>query len=98
MAAAIEPTEGNVTLFVEDADSDALRALVNAVAEKCRIGAAFAGVEGSYRYIIASRHADLRAMSKEINAAIGGRGGGSSAMIQGSATAARETIEAYFHG
>jgi alanyl-tRNA synthetase len=76
LAAAIEPTEGNVCLFFEEADTDALRALVNAVAEKCRICAAFAGAEGQYRYIIASRSEDLRAMGKELNAAIGGRGGG----------------------
>jgi len=98
VAAAIEPTEGNVCLFFEDADMDALRALVNAVAEKCRLCAAFAGAEGQYRYIIASRSEDLRAMSKELNAAISGRGGGSSQMLQGSAAASRETIEAYFHG
>ena len=98
VAAAVEPTEGNVCLFFEEADTDALRALVNAVAEKCRICAAFAGTEGQYRYIIASRSEDLRAMGKEINAAIAGRGGGSSQMLQGSAAAAREVIEAYFHG
>lgn len=98
MAEAVEPTDGNICLFLEEADSDALRAFVNLAAEKCRICAAFAGQEGAYRYIIASRHADLRAMSREINAAIGGRGGGSSEMIQGSASASRETIEAYFHG
>lgn len=98
MAAAIEPTEGNVCLFFENADMDALRSLVNAVAEKCRICAAFAGAEGQYRYIIASRNEDLRAMSKALNAAIGGRGGGSSQMLQGSAGAGRAEIEAYFHG
>lgn len=98
LAASVAPTEGNVCLFFEEADMDALRALVNAVAEKCRICAAFAGAEGSRRYIIASRHADLRALGKEINAAISGRGGGSSAMLQGSAAASREAIEAYFHG
>ena len=98
LAAAIEPTEGNVCLFFEDADMDALRSLVNAVAEKCRICAAFSGAEGQYRYIIASRSEDLRAMGKEINAAIGGRGGGSSEMIQGSATAKAADIRTYFEG
>lgn len=98
MAAAIAPTEGNVCLFLEEADMDAVRTLVNAVAEKCRICAAFAGEEGKYRYIIASRHEDLRVKAKEINAAIAGRGGGSSEMLQGSCAAARADIEAYFHG
>ena len=98
MAAAIAPTEGNVCLFLEEADMDSLRTLVNAAVEKCCICAVFAGEEGNYRYIIASRHEDLRAKAKEINGAIGGRGGGSSEMIQGSCTAARADIEAYFHG
>ena len=98
MAAGIAPTEGNVCLFFEEADMDALRTLVNAVVEKCRICAAFAGAEGQYRYIIASRQVDLRAGAREINAAISGRGGGSSEMIQGSASASRQSIEAYFHG
>ena len=77
---------------------DAMRALVNAVAEKCRICAAFAGAAGQYRYIIASRQADLRSMARELNAAISGRGGGSSQMLQGSCSADQRTIEAYFHG
>jgi len=37
-------------------------------------------------------------MAKEINAAISGRGGGSSEMLQGSAAASQSVIEEYFHG
>ena len=78
-------------------DAVTLRELVNAGVEKCSgICAAFSGAEGDYRYIIGSRTADLRALSREINAAINGRGGGSPAMIQGTSRASRAEIEAYF--
>ena len=59
-------------------------------------GAAIAAFSGSdeagYRYIIGSRHIDLRAKSRELNAAIQGRGGGSPEMIQGSRRAAQAEI------
>ena len=74
-----------------------LRELVNAGVEKCTgICAAFTGADGEYKYIMGSRSVDLRALSREINAAIDGRGGGSPAMIQGTCKAPRERIEAYF--
>jgi alanyl-tRNA synthetase len=50
--------------------------------------------EDGWRYIIGSKRLDLRAMSREINAAIQGRGGGTPQMIQGSARADRAEIEA----
>ena len=74
-----------------------LRELVNAGMEKANgVCAAFAGKEGDWKYIIGSRTADLRSLAKELNAAIGGRGGGRPEMIQGSCTASRQEIEAYF--
>lgn len=96
LAEGTAPTEGALCFFPGDTDSDTLRTLVNACMDKCRVCAAFAGPEGAFRYIIGSRQVDLRAAAKEINAAIGGRGGGSSGMIQGGCSASRETIEAYF--
>ena len=96
-SAAIPETGGNLCLFEPDMDAVTLRELVNAGVEKCSgICAAFSGAEGDYRYIIGSRTADLRALSREINAAINGRGGGSPAMIQGTSRASRAEIEAYF--
>ena len=101
-AEALKETEGNFCLFEEPGvNMTALRELVNVAAEKCTgMAAAFAGSEeNGWKYIIGSRHVDLRANAKAINAAISGRGGGSSEMIQGSATASREEIERYFaHG
>ncbi len=98
-AASLTPTEGNLCLFEPELDMLSLRELVNAGMEKCGgICAAFAGGDGDWKYIIGSRTADLRSMTKEINAAIGGRGGGRPEMIQGSCTASRREIEAYFLG
>ena len=91
-------TEGNLCIFEDDGDMLALRNLVNEAKRRCGgICACFSGNdESGYKYIISSTTVDLRARSKEINAAISGRGGGSSEMIQGSCTAKREEIEKYF--
>ena len=94
----IEYTDGNLVLFEDDGDMLALRNLVNEAKKRCGgICACFSGDdEQGYKYIISSTTVDLRAKAKEINAAISGRGGGSSEMIQGSCTAKREEIEEYF--
>lgn len=98
-AAALPETEGNICIFEPDMDNVTLRELVNAGVEKCGgVCAAFSGTDGEYKYIIGSRTADLRVASREINAAIDGRGGGSSAMIQGTSRARREKIEHFFLG
>lgn len=96
-AAAIPETEGNICLFEPDMDMVTLRELVNAGVGKCSgVCAAFSGEDGAYKYIIGSASTDLRAAAKEINAAISGRGGGSASMIQGTSTASRTELEAYF--
>ncbi len=91
-------TEGNLCLFEADCDMMSLRKLVNEAKLRCTgICAAFAGSdEVGYKYLIASNSVDLKPLIKEINAAICGRGGGSAEMIQGSAAARRNEIEAYF--
>jgi alanyl-tRNA synthetase len=75
-----------------------LRNLVNEAKKRCGgICACFCGNDSDgYKYIISSTSVDLRALSREINSAIDGRGGGSVEMIQGSCKATREKIEKYF--
>ena len=94
----IEYTEGNLVIFEDDGDMLSLRHLVNEAKKRCGgICACFSGSdEVGYKYIISSTSVDLRARSKEINAAISGKGGGSGEMIQGSCQAKREEIEEYF--
>ena len=41
---------------------------------------------------------DLRQLTKDMNNALNGRGGGKPEMIQGSVSAARAEIEAFFNG
>lgn len=97
-ARSLPETEGNLCLFQEDLDAGSLRALANAGMEKCSgICAVFTGSDqAGYRYVMGSRTVDLRAQAKTINAALGGKGGGQPTMIQGSVTAGREAILAYF--
>lgn len=97
-AKALPETEGNLCLFEADLDAGSLRTLANAGMEKCGgICAVFTGSDqAGYRYVMGSRTVDLRAKAKELNQALGGKGGGQPTMIQGSATASRAAIEAYF--
>ncbi len=96
-AAALPETTGNLCLFEPELDMLSLRELVNAGMEKTSgMCAAFSGKDGDWKYIIGSHSVDLRSLAKEINAAVNGRGGGRPEMIQGSCTASRKEIEAYF--
>ena len=97
--AALEETEGNLCIFTDDPDMLSLRLLVNAGVPKCTgICAAFFGNDSDgYRYIMGSASRDLKTLSKQINAALGGKGGGSAQMIQGSCTASEQVIREYFN-
>ena len=97
-AESIPETEGSICVFDEVLDDTALRELVNLLMDKCGLAAAaFSGNdEKGYNYIIGSKHIDLRANTRAINAGIGGRGGGRPEMIQGSASFGRESIEEFF--
>lgn len=97
-AKSLPQTPGNLCLFEEDLDAASLRTLANAGMDVCGgICAVFTGSdETGYRYVMGSKTIDLRAKAKEINQALGGKGGGQPTMIQGSVTAAREAILAYF--
>lgn len=94
MAESFAETEGNLCVFDTLLGEVALRELVNALAAKCGgFAAAFSGSdEEGFRYIIGSRRVDLRAKSRELNAAIQGRGGGTPEMIQGRAQATEAEI------
>ena len=95
--AALKKSEGCICIFEEDMDLITLRELVNAGSELSdKLCAGFAGRDGDYKYIIGSRTQPLRAMAKEINSAINGRGGGSDSMLQGTSKSDRGTIELYF--
>ena len=63
----------------------------------CAVCAVFSGSDGDgYRYVIASSGVNLRYKAKEINSALGGRGGGTPEMIQGTVSAKEDEIKAFF--
>ena len=73
-------------------------ACCTALMEQCTgVCAAFSGTDaGGYKYALGSAGgADVHALCKEMNAALGGRGGGRE-MQQGSAACTRGDIEAFF--
>ena len=90
----------NLCFFLpEGMSSAALRELAETGKERCTgMCAVFAGEGESWRYAIGSARVDLRQKSRDINAALHGRGGGAPGLIQGGARAARREIEAYFPG
>ena len=94
-AESIGYTEGNICVFDNVLDEVALRELVNLLVEKCSgMAGAFSGSdEAGYLYIIGSKNIDLRARSREINAAINGKGGGTPEMIRGRAASTAENIQ-----
>ncbi len=96
-AEGMDSVEGNSILF-DEMDAAAMREFVNLAVEKCGgIVGVFAGDDSSgYRFILGSKNVDLKAKSKEITAALDGRGGGSKSMIQGSVAASRDRILDYF--
>jgi alanyl-tRNA synthetase len=90
-------TEENFVLSFADATQDELRALANkAISKIGGILVLLSGNDGEYKYILASDNVDLKGEVKKINAALCGRGGGSSVMAQGSFTATLSEIEKYF--
>lgn len=95
----VKECDGNICIF-ENTEPNLARYLVNACVSKCGgVCGVFSGDdESGYKYIIAARREGLRAAAKNINAALGGRGGGSDEMIQGSIAASAEKIIEYFEG
>ena len=76
---------------------DELRTFSNAARGRCRgILVALSGVDGCYKYVISSDTRDVGAMSREINTALSGKGGGRGNMIQGSFATTLKKIKGYF--
>lgn len=95
-AAGLPETEGNLLLFA-DTDDAGMRLLANAGMEKCGgICAVFSGTEEEYRFVMASRHLDMRRFVKEQRETLALRGGGQERMVSGRCGATRERLESYF--
>lgn len=84
---------GDVLLLESAMSAESIRRLCGAVQEsaggRCAV---FAGEDGTYQYAVSQPGGDLRALAKEINTALNGRGGGKPEFIQGSVQAAAADI------
>lgn len=89
---------GNVLLLEPAMSPESVRKLAAAVLERCGGRCAvFAGDdEQGYKYAIGERNGQLRELVKQMNQALHGRGGGKPDFAQGSVSAGRAEIEAYF--
>lgn len=90
--------KGDVVLFEEPMQPDALRRLTDAVMQTCGGRCAvFAGEGEAYKYAIAQKDGDVRALVKALNTALSGRGGGKPPFAQGSVAAGRAQIERFLY-
>ena len=91
---------GNVTLFEEGLSPDALRRLCVEVMALCGGRcAAFSGDDAQgWAYAVGEEGGDLRAFVKDMNTALGGRGGGKPNFAQGRVSAKRSEIETFLAG
>ena len=88
---------GDVLLFEDDMSPDSVRKLCDAVSQTCGGRCAvFAGAGEAWKYAVGQVGGDLRELTKNMNAALSGRGGGKPNFVHGSVNAPREAIEAFF--
>ena len=82
-------------VFDTELSGNGPRELMNLLLDKgAKVSAVFAGTdENGYRYVIGSREIDVRPLSKKINTAFSGRGGGKPEMVQGSLNGSKEEIK-----
>ena len=98
-AASLPESQGNHLLFETEYRENVLCHLAQTAATRCSgIGGAFAGNDQSgYRFILCSRHVDLRQLLPSMKTALQARGGGTSEMLRGNLQASQEEIVSFFH-
>ena len=83
--------------FEADLQPGQVRELADAIGEKADTAVVYSGSDAAgYSICILSKTQDTRALGKEVNAALNGRGGGKPGAFQGSLKATKEQIEAFF--
>ena len=85
-------------MCIRDREADSVRKLADAVMNTCEgCCAVFSRNEdGSYKYAMGEIDGDLRQYTKEMNAALNGRGGGKPFFVQGSVQATEAEIRNFF--
>lgn len=89
---------GSVLHFEDGLTPDGVRRLAIAIGEVCGGRAAVFSAQdgGGYAYALGETGGDLRQLSRAMNDALQGRGGGKPNFVQGSVRADRAAIEAFF--
>ena len=88
---------GDVLLLEGDMGPESVRKLCAAVLDACGGRCVvFAGTEGAYKYAVGEHGGDLRQLTKALNAALNGRGGGKPDFVQGSVAAGEAEIRQFF--
>lgn len=96
-AEKIQSTDASAIFYLPDFSIPELIAFSNVANKRVgKITVALSGTDGDYKYVISSNTTNLRAMAKDINSALSGRGGGRPEMIQGSFGATLQEIKDYF--
>lgn len=88
----IEPTDFIIECFEESVPKDQLKNFANGLLVKCDTLAVLVPNRESFNYLVMSKSKPLRALSRELNKALNGKGGGSDEMIQGTFSADKDTI------
>ena len=88
----------NVLLFQEGMEAGSVQKLTDAILQVCkgRCAVFSRNADGSYKYAMGEKDGDLRQFTKEMNAALNGRGGGKPFFVQGSVQASEKEIRAFF--
>ena len=99
-AATAEKYQGeeDVLIFEEGLSPDGVRRLADALMSRCSgLCAVFSGDDASgYKYALCKKDGDLRAMVKDMNSALNGRGGGKPFFAQGSVSCTQDEINSFF--
>ena len=88
----------NVLLFQEGMEAGSVQKLTDAILQVCkgRCAVFSRNADGSYKYAMGEKDGDLRQFTKEMNAALNGRGGGKPFFVQGSVQASEKEIRVFF--
>ena len=87
----------DVLHFAPALEGGQLRLLAEKIAGCCGgYAAVFSPKEGGFAYCLAQPDGDLRQLCKQLNEALGGRGGGKPPFQQGTVSASRQQIKAFF--
>lgn len=97
-AAAVGENE-RIIIFDSRLQGKLLTEFAEAIKEKASsFAACFCGEEGAYRYCLTSKTADLQLISKALNSAFSGKGGGRGEMLQGSLCGKENDIRDFLEG